>query len=81
MNAFTVCCRKVCDDIVYYIILIINYINMHYCVYRKVLAEVEKIRQFESLWASETPDGEGCVQQVLRRTTEALRDINALLEK
>ena len=51
------------------------------CIYRKVLAEVEKIRQFESLWASETPDGEGCAQQALRRTTEALRDINTLLEK
>ena len=55
-------------------------ILMH-CIYRKVLAEVEKIRQFESLWATETPDGEGCVQHALRKTSETVRDINTLLEK
>lgn len=52
-------------------------ILMH-CIYRKVLAEVEKIQQFESLW---TPDGEGCVQAALRKTSKTVRDINTLLEK
>ena len=53
-------------------------ITLMHCIYRKVLAEVEKIRQFESLW---TPDGEGCVQHALRKTSKTVRDINTLLEK
>ena len=47
---------------------------------RSVLAEIEKIRQFESFWSG-SPDTQGCALQALRKTSETLREIDALLEK
>ena len=47
---------------------------------RSVLAEIEKIRQFESFWSG-SPDTQGCALQALRKTSKTLQEIDALLEK